>query len=140
MREQMNNHGKKYSYKTFRDDILPKFISDPKLVPMLKELESLLEQKLIQHSDTLYTKFGSAYCQKLLHIILPKMIRQEAHNYKKYVGDLWHIWMIATWEPKQLEQIQYDEQGGLFHWRLDWQDEQYGNTNSYTDAKDPDCY
>jgi len=127
----------RYSYKYYLEWIFPRFISHSKqeLTALLISLQQEFEKGLTQNKLSLNRTMGSAYIGKLEHIILPKLIRQQAHNIDNYKSDLWHVFMIATWSSWHLDKITQSS-SGIWHWKTDWDDQPYGNSNAYLNSDD----
>ena len=126
----------RYSYAYFKEWIFPKFHQID-----LKDLSIAFEKGYNSNREHLDNTMGSAYLLKLQHIILPKLIRQNGHKLSNYLNDMWHVWMVATWDSYKLKDIK-QQHAGIWHYKIEqWEDiEQYGNSNAYISSKDPDSY
>lgn len=125
----------KYSYKSFKEYIFPRIISELSLEEFYKQYEKGLNA----YKPLLDKTMGSAYTSKLQHIIFPKLIRQNGHNISNYLDDMWHAWIIATWSVYGIQKIQ-QASNGTWHWKIDFDEDHYGNSNAYLNSNDTECY
>ena len=124
----------RYSYKYFRDWIFPKFHEID-----LTSLSHEFETKYKQNKQVLDDTMGSGYLLKLQYIILPKLIRQNGHKLSNYRDDMWHVWIVTTWSLWHLTQLQCAK-NGVWYWKIDWDDDEYGNSNAYINSNDNGSY
>ena len=116
-----------YSYRDFKHNILYKM--------NLENFNNLVESFVYRCNSNrglLEAKFGEKYINDLIQVKLPKIIRTDAWRKERYAFDMWHIYIMANWPPRDIYSLQQSLEGN-FHWRTDWEDETalYYNDHAY---------